>query len=468
MNSTQARRSESEGRRINVLHVDDDQLDCETTVEMLEQLDNSINVFSETEPQDVLSRLDSNPIDCVVSDFRMPRMDGIELLKAVREEYPNLPFVLFTGKGSENVAAEAINAGVTSYVQKRGTGVYDQLADRIQNAVDRRQSERRAKIERSRLFSLFEQTDGFYILDSDWRVVYWNQQIADRTGISTDEILGEDFWKVFEPATETGVADRFRHAMDAGELTGFDTYYESLGCWAKIRAYPLADGLFIHSRDISAEKERESELQRRNHILESFASTVSHDLRNPLRVAEGRLQLAQETGDFQHLKEVTQAHNRMQNLIDDLLRLAQDEELSFSEVLVGTVAEQAWETIPSDSVELTVDIDARIEAHESQVRQLFENLYWNAIDHGGASRIRVGALDDGGLFIEDNGTGIPPENREQVFEKGFSTAEDGPGFGLSIVKGIVETHGWTVSITDSETGGARFEITDIERSDIEP
>ncbi|WP_232703535.1 ATP-binding response regulator [Halobacterium wangiae] len=448
--------------QILVLHIDDDEQTSELTAEFLERISDSFNVRTETNPREVLGQLSAEPIDCVISDYQMPEMDGIKLLSAVREEYPNLPFILFTGKGSEEVASEAIDAGVTSYVQKGGTEVYDQLANSIQNAVSRRRSERRARIAQDRLLALYEQTDGFYILNSEWRIIYWNQTIANRTGLSADDALNETFWDVFPDATETETYDCFQNAMAAGDPTEFETYYEPLGYWAEVRAYPVEDGLFVHSRDITQNREREQEMERRNHILESFANTVSHDLRNPLNVAEGKLQLAQETGDFEHLDEVAKAHNRMRNLIDELLRLARGEELALTVVSIGEIAEQAWETVSSESTELIVDADAEIRAHESQLQRLFENLFWNAIDHGNASTIRVGLLDDG-AFIEDDGPGIPPTERKTVFESGYSTDEGSPGYGLSIVKGIAENHNWEIKITESDEGGARFELTGIDR-----
>nr|WP_079991684.1 ATP-binding protein [Halobaculum gomorrense] len=73
----------------------------------------------------------------------------------------------------------------------------------------------------------------------------------------------------------------------------------------------------------------------------------------------------------------------------------------------------------------------------------------------------VGVLDDG-FYIEDDGPGIPENKREDVFDAGYSTAEDGAGFGLSIVKHVAEAHGWEIQVTDGSEGGARFEITGIE------
>ena len=447
--------------RIVVLHVDDEPALLDLVAEFLERIDDRITTISETEPGAALERLEAAAVDCIVSDYQMPGTDGIEFLRAVRESYPNLPFFLFTGRGSEDVASEAIDAGVTSYIQKGGTEAYDQLANRIGNAVERRRSERFARIARDRLLALFEQTDGFYILDGDWEVLYWNQQIAERTGLPSEAVLGEVFWEVFPEATETEVYDRFRAAARTGGRDEFEIYYEPHGYWAEVRVYPVDGGLFVHSRDISGAKEREQELERRNHILESFANTVSHDLRNPLNLAEGKLRLAQETGDFDHLEGVAEAHNRMRNLIDELLRLARGEELSLTEVELSAAADAAWDTVSADGAALEVDADGlRFEAHETQLRRLFENLFWNAIDHGGAGTIRVGGLDDG-FYVEDDGDGIRPADRERVFRSGFSTDADSPGYGLSIVDGIAETHGWSIEVAEGDAGGARFEVTGV-------
>ncbi|WP_049985860.1 ATP-binding response regulator [Halobellus rufus] len=451
--------------QVSVLCVDDDSQQLELTSTYLERLDSGLEVTTETDPATALERVQERPIDCIISDYKMPGMNGIELLREVREDYPNLPFILFTGTGSEKVASKAIEAGVTSYVQKGGSEVYEQLTNRIDNSMDRRRSERRARIARDRLVELYEQTDGFYILDSDWTVTYWNQQIAERTGISSEEILGETFWEVFEEATNTEMYSNLRAAMAENRPTDFELYYPPFDYWAEIRAYPVDDLLFVHSRETTQENERKDELERRNHIIQSFASTVSHDLRNPLNVAEGRLELAQETGDFEHLEAVTEAHNRMRNLIDELLRLARNEELETVSISLQEAAHHAWETVSSGPTELVVEDDVTFEAQASELRRLFENLFWNAIDHGDATTIRVGRVGDDGIFIADDGAGVPESQRDSVFESGMSTQQNSPGFGLSIVVGIVRNHHWKIDLVESTAGGARFEVSGIEFED---
>ena len=123
---------------VTVLHVDDEPDFAELAGTFLERMNGDIEVVIETSVSDALSRLEcSASVDCIVSDYQMPEQNGIEFLEAVREEYPRLPFILFTGKGSEEVASDAVSAGVTDYMQKEsGTDQFQILANRIEHVVD--------------------------------------------------------------------------------------------------------------------------------------------------------------------------------------------------------------------------------------------------------------------------------------------------------------------------------------------
>lgn len=153
-NSTVSLRDE-----IRVLHVDDDPDFAELAATFLERTGEHFDVTTAHRASEGLSLLASEAFDCVVSDYDMPRRNGIEFLERVREEYPDLPFVLFTGKGSEAVASEAISAGVTDYLQKeRGTKQYELLANRLANAVAQRRAELRAAETTRRYEVLFTHT----------------------------------------------------------------------------------------------------------------------------------------------------------------------------------------------------------------------------------------------------------------------------------------------------------------------
>lgn len=123
---------------IRVLHVDDDSAFRDLAAELLERADDSLTVASEADPTDVLSRVESEPIDCVVSDFDMPEYDGLELCRRVRRDYPEFPFVLFTNRTGEEIVDRAMTAGATDYIRKEtGTQHFTLLANRITLAVTR-------------------------------------------------------------------------------------------------------------------------------------------------------------------------------------------------------------------------------------------------------------------------------------------------------------------------------------------
>ncbi|SDZ90340.1 PAS/PAC sensor hybrid histidine kinase [Haloplanus vescus] len=225
-------------------------------------------------------------------------------------------------------------------------------------------------------------------------------------------------------------------------------------------------------------RQRESELQRENERLDEFASLVSHDLRNPLSVADGHLELASEECDTSHIETARRAIDRMGTLIDDVLTLAREGESvdTAESVALSTVASQSWENVGTGDAEYRLADDVTVVADQSRLSQVFENLFRNAVEHGSTDgqpadgdhlTITVGAIRDGdgdprGFYVEDDGVGIPANIRDRVFEAGYSTDDAGTGFGLRIVRDIVEAHGWQIACTASEAGGARFEITGVD------
>ncbi|RKD95327.1 GAF domain-containing protein [Halopiger aswanensis] len=221
-------------------------------------------------------------------------------------------------------------------------------------------------------------------------------------------------------------------------------------------------------------RERTAELEAQNERLERFASIVSHDLRNPLQVAEGSLELACEGDDEgadgdttvdDHLDNVRWALDRMDGLIEELLTLARDGDRidDLESVDLAALSETCWRSVATAEATLVTRVDRRIRADRSRLEQLLENLFRNAVEHGGDGvTVTVGDLEDrAGFYVADDGPGIPGDERSQIFESGYSTSADGTGFGLSIVHEIVAAHDWEITVTDGADGGTRFEITGL-------
>jgi signal transduction histidine kinase len=183
-------------------------------------------------------------------------------------------------------------------------------------------------------------------------------------------------------------------------------------------------------------------------------------------VAKLQMELARDDGGTQHLRRAENALDRMEQLIEDMLALArQGSTVGETELVrVEGLVSQCWSHVEAESARLTVEVGGAIRADRSRLANLLENLFANAVDHGGEEvLITVGRLtEDNGIYVADNGPGIPADASEQVFDSGYSTSEDGTGFGLAIAKRIVDAHGWSIEVTDSANGGARFEITGMD------
>lgn len=727
---------------IRLLHVDDEPNFSAVAARFLERQDPRFTVETAASAEEGLRLLGEQDIDCIVSDYDMPGRDGIEFLEDVREEYPGLPFVLFTGKGSEAVASEAVSAGVTDYLQKQsGAEQYELLANRILNAVEKQRAQRnyRELFEKSavgvtivdpetktiidansrfaqilgrdveevvgvhpaalspdepsfdrargdrllaqtieegpRTFEwLHQRSDGqnvwaevtlnpttitgqqrilgivreitgrkererelreterryqaifndpnilVALLDVDGTVLDVNQTAMEYVEAPREDVLGELFWETEwwnddtrshirqhveraaggeyveyeanltkpdgEPYSVTGVirpvieredgeervVSLFVSAKDVTErkererqlrnerefveraldslsdlfyvvkrdgtlcrwndqvaaVTGYTD--EEIAEMDAVDFFPAdqrdrvaaaieevfatgrasveaelvtADGMRIPheftgalltdsepdeagfagaGRDIRERVRQERRLRRERDQLDEFASVVSHDLRNPLSVAEGRLELAREECETEHLDVAGETLDRMEGIIDDVLWLAREGRAieDLEPVTVEDVVENAWLIVADDiedaKLEYAGDTDRRVEADRDRFQRLLENLFRNAVEHGSTNN-RTGsddAVEHGGpdvtvrvevtptgIAVEDDGPGIPPEERHRVFDAGYSTADDGTGFGLRIVEKIAEAHRWDIHVTEGVEGGARFEITDV-------
>jgi len=783
-----------------VLHVDDDEDDRERLRRHLDRLLASVELLAATDGEGATETLDREPVDCVVSDYRLPETDGLALLEAVRGRDPELPFVLFTDEGSEEVASEAISAGVSDYVEKGGHEGYALLATRVRRLVERHRARRQAaRLDRtttivSRLNRALVRADGrraverdvcailadadpyrrvwiaraedgrltlhatagdegwvpdlprpiddptagetvigravetgepattadvsepggslpcrsaaavplvhdgrmygvlglcadrrdafddherevladvaadvayaidslavrarmeraekavthaadaVFITDREGTIEYVNPSFEEVTGFSAAEAVGRNprilksgvqgvtyydrLWdalldgQVWEeevvneradgaryhahqtiaPIVEDGEIEKFvaiqrditerkrleahlqrtalaltrlyevaadreleleakldrvleigadhlgfsvgyltridggvqeivattgdhdrirpgridpiedtycRHTVDAGEPVVIEDVHEAgladdrayeifgLRCYvgARIdvdgepygtlcfgaecaREDPILDvqrsTVRVLAQWIGHEIERRAasrELRRQNDRLEEFVSAVSHDLRNPLDIASGYLDLTEaELADdpdlasvTEHVATVDDAVGRMVTIVEDTLTLARQGRTvdEFEELSLAAIARRSWEGVDTADASLEVRGDSRLSGDGDRLRQVFENLYRNAVEHAGeGAAVAVGPTDRG-FYVADDGPGIPRDDRERVFEHGYTT-DDGTGFGLAIVERIVDAHGWSIDATEGDRGGARFDVS---------
>jgi PAS domain S-box-containing protein len=449
---------------IRALVVDDSEFFAEMTASTLTE-EHAIEASFQTNAEDALDWLAGSDVDCIVSDYEMPGMDGLAFLKRIQEEYDDLPFILLTGRGDEEVASRAIASGVADYLLKLEVvedEQYGRLANRIESVVGRQQTQK--KYER-----LVENSpDAIAHVAESGEILAANPAFATQLGTDSESLGGTMLTDAFEGDVGQERLAAGREAIETGQSTPTEDSYDGRffhNIFVPVETRRAHDSFQLISRDITERREREAELERQNERLESFASVVSHDLRNPLNVAQSSVELLEEDSD--HVDRIDRSLTRMGNIIEDVLTLAREGDTvdAASPVDVETMAENAWSYVETGNATLVVDGGGRIEADASRLKELLTNLFRNAVEHGDASEITVGlpddAADDFGFYVADDGSGIPSDQRSEVFDAGFSTSRQGTGLGLAIAREIATAHSWTISVTDTDDGGARFEVVGV-------
>jgi PAS domain S-box-containing protein len=397
-------------------------------------------------------------------------------------------------------------------------GDYRGSAGVARDNSDRKARERELERRNRRFEAVFDNPAAFIgLLEPDGTTLRINRTARSFVGADPGDFAGVPFPETPFWSHDAALQDDLRGWIDRaadGDLVRFEAEHRAGDERVVIdgAVYPVTDEtgtvteLVATGRDVTDRTERERELKRQNERLEEFASIVSHDLRNPLNVAEGRVDLARElldgdgngngngdgddggSGDgsatghrdaLEHLDAAGRAHDRMRTLIDDLLTMAEQGTAvdDPGPVDLGSLLTDCWVAIRSRDATLRVETDATVLADGPRLRQLFENLLGNSVEHGSTGSppgdddaaeagsgvtVTVGLIGDDthprGFYVADDGPGIPEADRDRVFEPGYSTADDGTGFGLEIVREIAAAHGWEVTVTDADGGGARFEF----------
>ena len=399
------------------------------------------------------------PADFFIADDRMHIQEAIT--RALDDEYVRVEATLQTIDGDHlpyEFSAISFTEDATSLV----AGVGRNISERKEHEEQRQLYE----------YACNSALTGIAIGTLEGQIRTVNPMFLDMWGYDDEaEVLGKsvtEFWKhpdeaakVAQTVQETG---QWQGQLRAVRKNGTEFHAQ---CTTSIVTDEPGNPLSMMASfvDISERVKRERDLQKQNEQLEEFASVVSHDLRNPLNVATGRLHLAQDDYDGEHLDPAIDALERMEAIIEDTLVLAQEGQTVAEQewIPMQPLVSQCWEMVETADSSLEIVEPFEIYGDRSRLQHVLENLFRNAVEHSdGASTVRVGPLDAAGFYIEDDGPGIPEDKRKTVLEPGYTTESEGTGFGLAIVNRIAQAHGWDLTVADGTDDGARFEFANVD------
>lgn len=264
---------------IRVLHVDDEPDFAEMVAALLQRETDRFDVRTATSVSEGLDTLTSNEFDCVVSDHDMPEQTGVEFLAAVREEWPDLPFILFTGKGSEEVASKAISAGASEYLQKEsGSEQYSVLANRIINTVEKYRAQRTVERRERRFHALLKHSpDRLSIADEEARYQFVSPAMKRLMGYGPDALLGVSGFEYVHPDDENELRALFERVVDGSteEGTAIYRYRHANGSWRWVESRlrnrlddPAVDGIIFNSRDVTPREHGRRELRAERQFID--------------------------------------------------------------------------------------------------------------------------------------------------------------------------------------------------------
>jgi signal transduction histidine kinase len=440
--------------------------------------------------------------DLILSDVMMPRLNGFELLHAVRADAAlrGVPVVLLSARAGEEARIEGLDSGADDYLIKPFSA--RELLARLGALLELRRM-RRAADEAFRLRTaqfetlLNEAPLGVYVVDADFRI-----REANPTAIGTfgdiPGLIGSDFgeaiYRLWPQAYADEIVQLFRHTLHTGErYVATERVEQRLDRQAaehyewQINRIPLPDGRFgvvCYFREISAHVRARTLLEAADRQKDEFLAMLAHELRNPLapirnageilsRVCSDNPRAVQAVGIVQR-----QVAN-LQRLVDDLLDVSRITQgrvvLQWRSVQIADVVTQAVETVEplmkEKGHELSVAMyrSLRVRGDPARLVQCVANILTNAAkytDRGG--RIQLEVRDDGEqahVIVTDNGIGIEADMQPTVFDlfvqgdRTLDRAQGGLGIGLSVVKRLVEMHGGSVSLFSAGTDqGSRFEL----------
>jgi PAS domain S-box-containing protein len=497
---------------IRILYIDDSPLDRALVRDALMMEAKGFELIEATSRQQVEALLDSERYDVVLSDLNILGYSGLQVLEAVQTSAPQIPIIIVTGTGSEEVAVEALKRGAADYIVKSGRSLRH-LPHSIQLVLEHQRAERAVRESERRYRALFEQmNDAIFIIGLDGNFIDVNQRGCDMLGYTHDELIKFSFR---ETSAETDQSEQvIARLLEGKNVPVYERMFRKKDgdlVPAEINAQLVRDldgnSLYIQSiaRDITERKrtaesikaysenleemvsERTRQLQdaherlirqERLAALGELAGSVGHELRNPLGVITSavyylRIVLAERSEEVdQSLDLIEKEARNAANLVSDLLEYARIKLVNRLPVVISdSIAQALAKNPPPDNVIVSSQIPAELPAvlvDPRQLEQVLVNLVTNAyqaMPQGG--RLSIGLCESSNadsdpsmvvLCIQDTGKGIEPENIDKIFEPLFTTKARGIGLGLAISKKLIEANQGRIKV-ESELGvGTTFRV----------
>lgn len=467
-------------RPLRILVVEDDELDRRAVRRFLQQCGIATVADEAASAEETLRRIGSSDYDCVLLDYYIPGVNGLALFQKIRDLEANMPVVIFTGRGDEDIAVELMKAGAADYLPKASLTA-ERLASSLRHSMEllraemaRRRAEEELRAEEARFRTLANTIPQLaWMADPSGSRNWFNDRWYDYTGTSLEEVAGFGWRKLHHPDH----ADRVIHGMercfargeaweDTHPLRGRDGTYR----WFLSRALPIRgeDGAIKswlgtntditewkvaeaeRERALALEQQARTEAERASRARDEVIAIVAHDLRNPMNTILTAATMIDQALDEQaehdmetaktpliadlktYDKAIQDSIKSMDRLIRDLLDVSRIEAGSFgirrARVELRALIDETLKLLEPQARAQDITLSSAIAAdlrplHADRERlvQVLSNLLGNALKFTApGGRISVRALNAESsvqISVEDSGSGIPVADLPHIFDR---------------------------------------------------
>ncbi|UVE50258.1 response regulator [Haloferax larsenii] len=457
---------------LSILIVDDSAFFVSLLADKLES-NYGMTTTMATNAGEAMLELNRKPVDCIVSDFRMPETDGLELYEMVDEQY-DIPFILLTGEGGEEIASRAIRMGIDEYLMKqavREDEPLELLVNRIRNVVEQRRTQR--KYERL----VDNSPDEIGQISVTGEILAANETMATAFGVSQDELVGKQLSEFIPDDVAATRLKQSKRAITAGSAV---TFQDSIGVrhFHNI-AVPLStagevDSVQLVTREITLQKRNEQELEQKTEKLTMINRIVRHDINNDVQLLMGWADIIRDHVDEAGMATVDRIDDTSSHIAeltaiarDFVESLEDDTEIDLEFVNLGRTIKSEVDKKRTAYEDATFVVDElpvmRVRANEL-LTSVFGNILSNAIRHNDSAEPEVHVdfhetESDVVVEVADNGPGVPDDRKEEIFGKGrMGPKSPGTGVGLHLVYTLVDQYGGDVWVEDNEPRGSIFVV----------
>jgi PAS domain S-box-containing protein len=467
-----------------ILLVDDDAALLDALPKALQLRMNGVQIDTSETAFDALERIRETDYDAIVSDIKMPGMDGLALLHEIRELRPRTPTLMITGHGERDLAVQALRGGAYDFVQKPIDRDY--FVASLERAIELRRLDRQVEEQQFALARharvLEHVDDGVFLVDDDGFIQHWNPAAHAITGVRPDEALGRQAetvlpgWEAVAPLIPVGATP----GPGSVEAKVVPLELDGRELWVAVSGVSFSDGTVYAFRSLTEERALDE-------LKGEFIATVSHELRTPLAAIYGSAQTLLRTdlelddsGRKRLLDVIAQEAERLSRIADEILFAGKLDTGQFSlgeqgfdlRTLAQDVVEEmraAFAARENISIELAVpDTIETVAGDPDKLRQVLINLIDNAVKYspdGGRVEVAIEPREAGvRIVVKDEGIGIAPPHQRRIFGKFYRVDPNlaggvgGTGLGLYICSELVRLMDGRLTVSSAEGKGSTFVV----------